>query len=334
MRFIDEVTVSVSGGNGGDGSVHFRREKFAPRGGPDGGNGGNGGAVIFVADTSLSTLLEFAYSSQLRAENGTAGDENRMDGRDGKDLYCKIPVGSQVFFQDQLVADLSVAGARWIAAKGGKGGKGNAFFTSSTNQSPDYSQPGQPGEEFRFKIILKSVADIGLVGFPNVGKSTLIASISQARPKIADYEFTTLTPNLGVVSVGDSRYVVADIPGIIPEAHLGKGLGIQFLKHIERTRAIAFVIDLFREDGGSSDLERARYQYEILEKELRNFSEELGKLSRAVVLTKADLGIESSQISDVLEYFRDLDLPVYIVSGVTAEGTSELKQGLLNLGKR
>jgi len=334
LRFIDEITVAVSGGNGGDGLVHWRREKFAPRGGPDGGDGGNGGAVIFVADTGMNTLLEFSFVPRIAAENGGPGGENGRTGKNGEDLFCKIPVGTQVFFNDEIVADLSVEGARWVAARGGIGGKGNAFFTSSINQAPDFAQPGQPGEDFRFRLVLKSVADVGLVGFPNVGKSTLIAAISEAKPKIADYEFTTITPNLGVVRVNDGRYVVADIPGLIPEAHLGKGLGIRFLKHIERTRGIAFVIDIFRSDGGESLLDQAKFQYESLENELLSFSPELGALPRIAVITKADLGITADQIPEVIDYLQSKDLEVCLVSGVTKIGTEELKEKLFALGSK
>ena len=334
MRFIDEVTLEVIGGNGGDGRVHWRREKYAPRGGPDGGDAGNGGAVIFVADENLNTLLEFSYQPKLKAEDGEAGGENQKNGKAGKDLICKIPVGSQFFYQDKLVADLSVPGARWVGARGGRGGKGNAFFKSSTNQSPDYAQPGQPGEHFTFKVVLKSVADVGLVGFPNVGKSTLISVISEAKPKIADYEFTTLSPNLGVVKVGDGRFVVADIPGLIPDAHLGKGLGIRFLKHIERTRGVAFVIDLFRPEGGDELLERARYQYETLDKELRSFSEALGELPRVLVLTKADLGLDSENTFEILSYFNNLGIKSVVFSSMTRLGEEELKILLQGVGKR
>jgi len=333
VRFIDETTLEVIAGDGGNGFVHWRREKFAPRGGPDGGDGGNGGAVIFVSDNSLNTLLEFSYMPRMSAEAGERGGENQCTGKNGQDLICKVPVGCQFFYQEKLIADLSVEGARWVAARGGKGGKGNMFFKSSTNQSPDYAQPGQPGESFPFKLVLKSVADVGLVGFPNVGKSTLISVISEAKPKIADYEFTTLTPNLGVVKVGDGRFVVADIPGLIPDAHLGKGLGIRFLKHIERTRGVAFVVDLFREEGGESFLEKGKFQYEALEKELNSFSEGLGELPRVVVLTKSDLGLDNENTSEIREYFQGLRLKSCLFSSITKSGEEELKLLLQQVGK-
>ncbi len=338
MRFIDEVTIHTAGGNGGDGAIHWRREKFAPRGGPDGGDGGSGGAIIFTTDTGLSTLLDLAYSPHMRAEHGVPGGENGKNGRDGRDFICRVPVGTQIFYEEQLVADLSVAGARWVAARGGKGGKGNTFFATSTNQSPDYAQPGQPGEEFTFRLVLKSVADVGLVGFPNVGKSTLIACISEAKPKIADYEFTTLQPNLGVVTVGEGdspyRYVVADIPGLIPDAHLGKGLGIQFLKHIERTRGIAFVIDLFRGEESQTFLERAKFQYEALETELGAFSNELKALPRTIILTKADLGLYAENSAEVFQYFQGLGLGAVLASGVTGAGAAAVKEALAGLGRK
>jgi len=239
MRFIDEVKVQVRAGRGGSGAVRFRREKYCPEGGPDGGDGGNGGAVILVTDPGLSTLIDFSFQPHLFASGGANGGENQRGGAAGADLICRVPVGCQVFYNDELVADLNTAGARWVAARGGHGGRGNAFFKSAQNQAPDYAQPGQDADELELRLVLKSVADIGLVGLPNVGKSTLISRISSANPKVADYPFTTLEPHLGVVMLDDARFVVADIPGLIPGAHLGKGLGTDFLKHIERTSGIA-----------------------------------------------------------------------------------------------
>ena len=220
MRFIDEAKVQVIAGKGGNGSVHWRREKYVPRGGPDGGNGGNGGAVVFVAETGLNTLIDFSFNPRILAENGGAGDANLREGARGKDAIRQVPVGTQVFFQEKLVADLSVPGARWVAARGGRGGKGNAHFKSANRQAPDFAQPGQSGEEFDFRLVLKSVADVGLVGFPNAGKSTLVSTITRSHPKVADYPFTTLRPSLGVVLAGErERFVMADIPGIIPAKH-------------------------------------------------------------------------------------------------------------------
>jgi GTP-binding protein len=330
MRFIDEIKITVAGGDGGDGLLHWRREKFRPRAGPDGGDGGNGGAVIFLADTGVSTLLEFSFVPVHRAENGSPGGDNNRTGADGSDLILKVPVGTQVFFNDELVADLPQPGARWVAARGGRGGKGNTFFTTSSNQSPEFAQPGQPGEQFSFRLVLKSVADVGLVGFPNVGKSTLISAISSAKPKIANYEFTTITPNLGVVQVGERRYVVADIPGLIPDAHQGKGLGVRFLKHIERTRGICFVLDVLR-DPSVSYLENGRAQYEALEKELLAFSSELSRLARLVCITKADLGLDDEGLSELESYFAGKHLKMLTVSGVSGAGTEELKVALLEL---
>lgn len=245
MQFIDEATIYVRGGSGGAGSVHWRREKFIPQGGPDGGDGGSGGAVILVADPNLNTLVDLSFAPHLFAEDGEPGGENQKTGADGPNKEVKVPVGTQVFFNEKLVADLSKAGAKWIAARGGRGGKGNTHFKSASNQAPDYSQPGVKGEERTFNLILKSIADVGLVGLPNAGKSTLVKSVSGARPKVADYPFTTLTPELGVVILGDNRrFVLADIPGIIEGAHTGKGLGLEFLRHVERTKVLVYVVDI------------------------------------------------------------------------------------------
>ena len=307
MRFLDEAKISVVGGKGGDGVVSWRREKFVPRGGPDGGNGGDGGSVLLVADSGLNTLIDFRFSPLLRSERGGSGASKCCFGRNGGDLLRKVPVGTQVYLHDKMVADLDRDGLSWVAARGGKGGRGNASFKSSTNRAPSCSEPGQPGEEFEYKLVLKSVADIGLIGLPNVGKSTLISVLSRARPTIADYPFTTLRPNLGVVEIDyQRRYVIADIPGLVPGAHLGKGLGIRFLKHIERTKAMAQLIDLSAEydsspplsqliDGLSVSkadeliLQKTLAQFEVVDRELRKFSRELSKRPRLVVFSKADL---------------------------------------------
>ena len=245
MKFIDEVKVRVRAGNGGPGKVNWRREAHVPKGGPDGGDGGNGGAVIFIAKKNLNTLIDLAMRPDIKAKNGASGAENNKTGADGENQYINIPAGTQVFFNDKLVADLKESESRWIAARGGKGGKGNAFFKNARNQTPTHAQPGVKGEYREFKLVLKSIADVGLVGFPNVGKSTLLKSISRSHAKVADYPFTTLEPNLGVSSISDDeKFVVADVPGLIQGASEGKGLGIEFLKHLERTKLLALVIDL------------------------------------------------------------------------------------------
>jgi GTP-binding protein len=319
MKFIDEVTVYVKGGDGGAGLVHWRREKFIPQGGPDGGDGGDGGAIILVADNNLNTLIDLSFSPHIKAEDGMMGDENNRTGKSGDYKEVSVPVGTQVFFEERLVADLSAHGMRWIAARGGKGGKGNTYFKSSTRQAPDFAQSGVKGEERTFHLVLKSVADIGLVGLPNAGKSSLISSISKAKPKIADYPFTTLSPNLGVVKIGDNRsFVVADIPGIIEGAHEGKGLGLTFLKHIERTKGLGYVIDLTQSENflklnaAGSDEEHAACikdiaedgirQLNLLRYELENFSETLLQYPHLIICTKEDI----EGVNEAYEHFYNL----------------------------
>jgi GTP-binding protein len=309
VRFVDEVKVFVQAGNGGDGHVGWRREAHEANGGPNGGNGGNGGVVIFYTESGLNTLIDYSFSPILKAENGQAGSTNQKEGKSGKDLLCPMPVGTQVFYKDKLVADLSKLGAKWVAAKGGIGGKGNEFFKSSTNQAPDYAQAGQAGQEFEFKLVLKSVADIGLVGFPNVGKSTLISKITKSHPKIADYPFTTLVPNLGVVSQTNLKpFVIADIPGLIPGASTGKGLGVKFLKHIERTKAILHILDLnvplnpeittlsttTADEINLSDqevIDLTFKQFDLINWELSSFSSTVAKLPRLIAFSKSDTKI-------------------------------------------
>lgn len=345
MRFRDEVTVRVSAGDGGDGSVHWRREKYVPRGGPDGGDGGNGGAVIFVASPSENTLSELAYNPHIRAEAGEPGGGSKSQGRSGLDTEISVPVGTQVFFREQVVADLSSAGARWVAARGGRGGKGNAFFKSSTNPAPTHAQPGRAGETFEFQLILKSVADIGLVGLPNVGKSTLIGALSNARPIVADYPFTTITPHLGVVELaGQRRFVIADIPGLIPDAHLGKGLGLTFLRHIERTTVLAQLIDIrtaldgnkrtFTDEATPSAeelRESVEQQFIAIEHELSSFSADLLQLPRVVVFTKAELPGVHEAAELLGPWFAERKLPVAVISSHSGEGLENLKETLYRL---
>lgn len=345
MRFRDEVRVHVAAGDGGDGSVHWRREKYVPRGGPDGGDGGNGGAIIFLASPEQNTLSDLAYNPHIRAEAGEAGSGARCDGKSGVDTVVAVPVGTQVLFRGQVVADLSVPGARWVAARGGRGGKGNTFFKSSTNPAPTHAQPGRAGEKFEFDLVLKSVADVGFVGLPNVGKSTLISAISNARPLIADYPFTTLTPHLGVVELaGQRRFVIADIPGLIPDAHLGKGLGLTFLRHIERTTVLAHLIDVrtgldgtrrnFVDDTEPTAEElQASVMEQLLaiEHELRSFSEELIQLPRIVVFTKSDVPGAAEAAAITAPYFAERGLPTVVISSATGAGLEELKEHLYRL---
>ena len=341
MKFIDEAQIQVIAGNGGRGIVSWRREKFIPNGGPDGGDGGDGGAVIFVSDASRNTLIDFTYNRIVRAQNGDPGGSNDCTGKGGEDFFCPVPTGTQVFFNDQLIADLSVPGARWVAARGGRGGKGNSFFRSSTNQAPDYAQPGGKGECFQFKLVLKSVADVGLAGLPNVGKSSLVSALTEAHPLVADYPFTTIKPTLGVVVMtGERRFVIADIPGLIPGAHEGKGLGINFLRHIERTQVLAQLIDLTQDPvlrplflGGEpitdeQIIETATAQFDAIDFELRAFSEDLAAKPRMIVFSKSDLDLQQRAQQLMAPYFAQKGMECAAVSSHTKAGADELKEAL------
>ncbi|MCB0359462.1 MAG: GTPase ObgE [Bdellovibrionales bacterium] len=344
MRFIDEARVTVTGGRGGDGAVNWRREKYEPRGGPDGGNGGNGGAVIFQADPALNTLIDFSFNPLLLAENGIPGGPQSLDGRAGRDRVAAVPVGTQVFLNDELVADLSVPGALWVAARGGKGGKGNAWFKSSRNRAPQHATPGVPGDSRELRLVLKSVADVGLVGLPNAGKSSLVRAISQATPRVGDYPFTTLRPTLGTVFVADGKsFVIADIPGLIPGAHEGKGLGLQFLRHIERTTVLVHVVDLTQDhelgeipepESPAAQTRLSDYslrQYRSLENELQQFSPELLLRPRLVVFSKADVPLVRAGFRAARPGFHELGLETLLVSSHTGEGLDELKGTLFAL---
>ncbi|MEP0826961.1 MAG: GTPase ObgE [bacterium] len=283
--FIDYAEIEVIAGHGGPGAISFRHEKYVPKGGPDGGNGGRGGSVIFRADSNLATLLDFRYKKIYRAENGQPGQGGLKTGRDGDDIVIRVPVGTLIINLEtgQPIADLSQEGKEVLVARGGIGGRGNAQFKSSVNQAPRHAEKGRPGETVKIALELKLLADVGLVGLPNAGKSTLLSRLSDARPKIADYPFTTLVPNLGIVRLREFKsFVLADIPGIIEGAAEGKGLGIQFLKHIQRTRVIIYLIDIFTADDIDKTLE-------ILKNELYQFDRELLKRPHLVVLNKIDL---------------------------------------------
>ncbi len=341
MKFIDEARVRAAGGDGGPGKISWRREKFVPLGGPDGGDGGSGGAVIFVTDPGLNTLIDFAFSPQLNAESGAPGDANQRHGRDGADCVCRVPVGTQVYRGEELVADLSSPNSCWIAARGGRGGKGNAYFKAPTNQAPDFAQPGRAGEIHELRLVLKSVADAGLVGLPNTGKSTLVAAVSKAHPKIADYPFTTLRPSLGVVVAGElGKFVLADIPGLIPGAHTGKGLGLRFLQHVERTAVLAQLIDIYSSAGesflGSEPddqhlIDAAITQYQAIDDELRLFSPELSAKPRLIVFSKADLPHTKRAYELCLEFFQGKNLPVMLISSHTGLGLDEFKHSLCRI---
>jgi len=284
MKFVDYATISVRSGKGGAGAMSFRHEKFAPKGGPDGGDGGRGGSVIIEGDGQLYTLLDLRYNRHHYAEKGASGKSANKTGKDGDDIILRVPVGTLVMDAGtgENLGEIREAGHRLVLAQGGRGGKGNTFFKTSTHQAPRYAQPGEPGEEREVSLELKLMADVGLVGFPNAGKSTLVSSLSAARPRIADYPFTTLVPSLGVVYVGEyESFIMADIPGIIEGAHEGKGLGLRFLKHIERNAVLLFLIPVTDEDPASS--------YETLVGELQSFNPELLEKPRMVALTKIDL---------------------------------------------
>lgn len=326
MKFIDQCRVTVAGGKGGDGVIHWRREKYLPNGGPDGGDGGHGGAVIFQASESVNTLIEYRFRPQLEAESGEAGGANNRTGASGKDLVLLVPVGTLVQFQNQEVADLSRPGATWVAARGGRGGKGNTTFKGPAERSPERATSGSPGEFFTFQLTLKSVADVGLLGFPNAGKSTLLSRVSSAKPKIADYPFTTLVPQLGVVRVAENQsFVMADIPGIIEGAAEGRGLGSRFLQHVERTRVLAHLIDISSPQYQSIDerVAAALAERQAIERELENYSDQLLKVTRILVLTKADL-------SGVREAFERLSWEnSHLISAHTGEGLEALTSKLL-----
>lgn len=311
MKFIDSAVIQVKAGSGGVGCVSFRREKFVPKGGPDGGTGGRGGSVIIRANRHLATLLDYQYRKIYNAPRGEHGLGARKTGHSGKDVTLEVPVGTilRVAGGGEIIADMIEHGQEVVAARGGRGGRGNAEFATSTNQAPREFEQGEHGEERELELELKLLADVGLVGFPNAGKSTLISVISAARPKIADYPFTTLVPNLGIVRIDMGKsFVVADIPGLIEGAHEGKGLGIQFLRHIERTHVLVFLLDCTREDP--------KADYAVLDKELRLFNEDLARKPRIVALTKIDT-LDPSQIKTLskLKLGKTAVFPISAVSG-------------------
>jgi GTP-binding protein len=322
MKFVDEVTISVVAGKGGNGCVSFRREKYVPRGGPDGGDGGQGGSVVLEASGRKHSLLDFRYRNLFRAEPGRNGAGRNRKGRSGEDLVIEVPVGTVAKdpLTGEILADLTEQAQRWIIAKGGRGGKGNAHFVSSTFRSPRFAQEGEPAEERDLKLELKLIADVGLVGLPNAGKSTLVSAVSAARPKIADYPFTTLTPNLGVVQYDDAPpFVMADVPGLIEGAHKGAGLGVRFLKHIERTRLLVHVIDL-----SEVSLDNPLEPFRQIEHELESYSEVMRKKPRLIVLNKTDLVQNGQDLEKIEKRYRGLGHPVLLVSALKREGLREL----------
>ena len=322
--FIDRVKIEIRAGDGGNGSINFRREKFAPRGGPDGGDGGDGGSVIFLADHNLGTLLDFTFQRIFIAESGERGQRKKMSGKSGEDLILKLPVGSIIYDADtrDLIADMDTDGKTLKIAKGGNGGWGNVHFKTSVNQAPRRANPGQPGECKNLILELKLIADVGIAGYPNAGKSTLISRISAARPKIAEYPFTTLTPNLGVVQWGEGKtYIVADVPGLIEGASDGKGLGHQFLRHLERTKFILHLIDPVAHEPGRNPLS----DYHVINSELSIYSPELAGKPQIIVINKADtLGSEEDINRVASELSEQIGKDVYTISAVTGYGVEKL----------
>ena len=322
--FIDEAKIHVAAGAGGNGCVAFRREKFVPRGGPSGGDGGHGGSVYLESTQHLNTLLKFRYNREFAAERGGHGEGSNRHGQDGSDLTIQVPVGTIVLDDatSEKLFDFDAPGRQFLASKGGRGGRGNAHFATSTHQAPRKAEPGAPGEERTLRLELKLLADVGLVGFPNVGKSTLISRLSAARPRIADYPFTTLEPHLGVVALDPERtFVMTDLPGLIAGAHLGRGLGTRFLKHVERTRLLLHLIDV-AEQSGRDPVD----DYRVILKELESFSLTVASKPMLLVASRVDAAGEGYRLIALREFCRELGKPLYEISSVTGEGLGELKQ--------
>jgi len=324
--FIDEAVIRIAGGDGGNGCVAFRREKFVPRGGPSGGDGGNGGSVYLESSQHLNTLLQFRFKREFSAERGRHGEGSNRHGRDGEDLVLYVPAGTVVYDDEtgEKLCDFEAPEERFLAARGGRGGRGNARFATSTHQAPRRADPGRPGEQRALRLELKLLADVGLVGFPNVGKSTLISRLSAARPRIADYPFTTLEPHLGVVALDPERsFVMADIPGLIEGAHEGKGLGVRFLKHIERTRLLVHLIDVAQ--GSSRDPVE---DYAVIMAELRNFSPEVASKPMLLVASRVDAAGDGERLAELRRFAKNRGEALYEISGVTGQGLEDLKSAI------
>ena len=330
MKFIDEAIITVQSGNGGRGCVSFRREKYVPRGGPDGGDGGKGGDVILKSTSRRRTLYPFQFKRQFKAQDGAHGQGKQKTGRNGSDLIIEIPPGTLVKDADtnEILKDFTAAGESYSVVNGGKGGLGNARFKTSTNRTPRYSQPGEPGQSRELKLELKLLADVGIIGLPNVGKSTLLSSISSATPKIGNYPFTTLTPTLGVIETGWAEpFVVADIPGLIEGAHQGAGLGIRFLRHIERTRILIHLLD-----AQTIDPEHPLMSYEIINSELQFFNPQLPQKPQIVVLNKIDLPGTETAASALVDALGDQ--PVILISALKKKGIQKLISRIIELLER
>jgi len=328
MKFVDEASIHITAGKGGNGSASFRREKYIQYGGPDGGDGGNGGSVYLEGDSGLNTLVDFRHRRIYKAENGVQGKGQERYGKRGESIYIRVPLGTEVTDENSGISlgDVTEHGQHLLVASGGRGGLGNVHFKSSTNRSPRKFTPGEPGEEIQLHLELKVLADVGLLGFPNAGKSTLISAVSAARPKVADYPFTTLYPNLGVVRVGmDSSFVIADIPGLIEGAAEGAGLGVQFLKHLQRTRLLLHLVDI-------APLDQVQPEDAVrkLQQELVKFDSSLGDKPRWLVFTKTDV-IDQTEAREIAERVaKDLNwaTPWFMISSVTRSGTDELMQSI------
>ena len=324
MKFLDQVKIYIKAGNGGDGSPSFRREKFIEFGGPDGGDGGKGGSVILKAEQNLNTLIDFRYQQHHKAKRGENGAGQNRTGKSGEDLILKVPLGTQVFEEDNktLIYDFTKISEEFIAAAGGKGGLGNTRFKSSTNRAPRKFTKGTQGEEFTIWLQLKTIADIGIIGLPNAGKSSLLASVTNANPKIANYQFTTLNPNLGVASYDNKEFTIADIPGLVEGAHKGTGLGIQFLKHIERCKSLLHLIDITSEDLKKS--------YQQVKNELKKYSNKLTKKKELIVLNKIDL-IDEKEVTNIIKDFKkNTKSEVIALSTFNKSSVSKIKSKLLN----
>ncbi len=324
MKFLDQVKIYVKAGDGGDGSPSFRREKFIEFGGPDGGDGGKGGSVIFKAERNLNTLIDFRYQQHHKAKRGDNGSGQNRTGKSGDDLILNVPLGTQVFEEDNktLIYDFDKVGDEFVVAKGGKGGLGNTRFKSSTNRAPRKFTKGTSGEEFTIYLQLKTIADIGIIGLPNAGKSSLLAAITNASPKIANYQFTTLNPNLGVASYDNKEITLADIPGLIEGAHKGTGLGIQFLKHVERCKSLLHMIDITNEDIKKS--------YKQVKTELKNYSSKLSKKKEIIVLNKIDL-ISKNKLKQIVDNFsKNTKSEIMTLSTLKKNSISKVKAKLLS----
>lgn len=323
--FIDQVKVTLCAGRGGNGCVSFRRERGIPRGGPDGGRGGDGGSVYLTSDENLNSLAYYRFHPINKAAKGAHGQGANRYGKKGKDLYLRVPVGTMVKEKEKILFDFTSSGQTFLVAKGGKGGRGNASFATSTHQAPREREEGQPGEEGRFTLELKLIADVGLIGFPNAGKSTLISKISDAKPLIADYPFTTLSPNLGVVDVDESRsFVVADIPGLIEGAHLGHGLGIKFLKHVERTKILLHLIDVSPYTGRNPVQD-----FRVVMKELEAFSPRLSKRHQIIAANKIDLlGEDKTRLKEIKDLARLERISFFAISSLKGLGVKEVVKAL------